>query len=87
MRWNLSRRTDPLQWVFSLVTYSRFRHEEIVIIRALLAGWCDANGCTYRRGDYKKNVFKALIIVQDARPVNAKDVNPLLVELDELEGK
>jgi hypothetical protein len=66
--WEVRDETDPLRKVLVL-RYDRWlRKEEIPLLRELLRGWADINDCSYRRSDWERNEFAALIFLRGLGP-------------------
>ena len=67
--WDLKPQVDPLRWVFHLRLHRRIRKEEVPFFRSLLKEWCEANDAVYKRSQWSKWDFRALILIKGLGPV------------------
>ena len=66
--WEVRDETDPLRKVLVLRYDRMLTKEEIPHIRALLKGWADINDCVYKKSDWGRNEFCALILLRGLGP-------------------
>jgi len=74
--WELLPQVDPLRVTLHLRFHRVLKKKELPHLRKLLEKWADANNCVYRRSEWKKIDFKALIILKALGPIS--NVNPYL---------
>lgn len=72
--WELTSRTDPLQWVLTVTMRQRLGPKAGPLFRALLREWAEANDAVYKRSTWNKNTFTALILVKGLGP--EKNLSP-----------
>jgi len=72
--WEAIPRTDPLQWIIHLRFKKPIIRETIPSIREILKDWAQANDSEYRRSEYNKYSFKALVILKALGP--EKNIHP-----------
>lgn len=59
---------DPLRWTLSVQISRWFLDAEARYLRSLLALWCTANRCVYRRYNWHKKEWKAEILLTGLGP-------------------
>jgi len=68
VRAEVEGRTDPLQWVLVLTSEFSWSVPLVSGLRKVLQDWCKTNRAEYKRSDWERNVFKALILVRGLGP-------------------
>jgi len=63
---------DPLQWVLHIRLHRNFDPVEKAPVREMLKAWSEKNGCPYRRSEFHKQDFRAVIIVPGWGPESDK---------------
>lgn len=79
--WEIKAQVDPLQWVIHLRLVRHWTKKEIPLVRGMLKEWTKVNDCVYRRSQWKRHDFRALIVLKGLGPL--QDVNPFLIGEDE----
>jgi hypothetical protein len=74
--WRVCETPDPLRWVLFLYLKRNWASPEVKLIREIIDLWARKNDAVYRRSQWKKNEFGALIIVKGLGPL--KNINPFL---------
>mgnify|MGYP003660132553 CR=1 FL=1 len=66
--WELSSRTDPLQWVLTVTLARDWLRAEKAPMRNQLRVWAATNNVEYQRSEWKKRVFRSLLLLRGLRP-------------------
>ena len=67
--WELVPQVDPLKWGVHLRLHRKIRKEEVPFFRSILSAWCEANDAVYKRSEWDKWDFKAIIFIKGLGPV------------------
>lgn len=74
--WAVESRSDPLHLVLHLRLRADWSREDVNRLRQILKDWTEANDCVYRRSEYKRKDFRALIVLKGLGPLHK--TNPYL---------
>jgi hypothetical protein len=72
--WDLLGDADPLKRTVLLRKKQDWRREEVPLVRSLLKEWAEKNDCVYKRSQWKKKDFCALILLKGLGPL--RDESP-----------
>lgn len=66
--WECEETADPLKRVIFLRFKKQLTRDECRMLRTFLISWCEANDCIYKKYNFKKYDFKAIILLKGLGP-------------------
>ena len=66
--WELSSRTDPLQWVLTITRQHPWKQKEVAAVRGQLKEWAGINDTVYQRSKWHRNTFTVLLLLRGLGP-------------------